>query len=133
MSESNDYWTQADQVMHRGWLRRRPMPAPAEPNVVEPVEPVDFLMGMSVAEYAANRGSMPETNDFGVVRPNESGFPDVADTASNSAAEQMAAANPYRRHSNTGFHPSSQRGIDASLVESLDGSITGRGNVNQNT
>jgi hypothetical protein len=123
---SEDFWVQA-KPPKQGWMGRgqanvarfNAAHVPAEPSAAEPVEPVDYLMNMSVDEYAAQRGNIPTVNDFGLVRENTSGFPDSADLRLN-AQQAAELANPYRVHANTGYEER-PRGIDASLVESESG------------
>jgi hypothetical protein len=70
---------------------------PAEPAVTVPYE-VDYTMDLgSYAEQRAALG-VKTANDFGVVRPNESGFMNAEDLAG-SATAMAALANPYRKHS----------------------------------
>jgi hypothetical protein len=135
---NDDFWADARLVTGRSWLDRgrantarfNAAHAPAPPEVTT-AEPTDYLMGMSMDDYAQQRSSMPVANDFGLVEENMSGFADAKDLMVSSATELAAATNPYRIHPNTGYEVR-QRGIPASQVESIGG-ITGRGNVNPNT
>lgn len=142
MSEPNDAFWASARPPKRGWMARgeqataafNAAQAPAEPDVTA-VEPTDYLMGMSMAEYAEQRSSMPVVNDFGLVKENTSGFPDAADLK--LSAEQMAAmTNPYRVHDTTGYEVR-QPGIPADqLPEGLGESLGGtraRGTANLDT
>jgi hypothetical protein len=77
--ESN-FWADADQAMHRGWMRRRPMPAhqPAPPDVSVPDE-VDYTMDLEqFAEQRAALGIKTAASDFAKIdEAGESGFPDA--------------------------------------------------------
>lgn len=149
MTDTNEaaFWTSARPAADRGWMAKgranvnayyeahQPAPEPA------PVSPdSDAVAGLSIgsmAEYAAARdqliGIRPSSEFVGLdgvhLSDAASGFPSVADTSFNSAAELMAATNPYRRWERPGEAPR-ERGIPASLVESQDGQHRGRGTVN---
>lgn len=129
MSDS-EFWTQANQP--RQWPGRGPVVARPIPQVAQPAppdvtaaEPVDYLMGMSMDEYAASRTSMPVANDFGLVRENTSGFPDAADLKG-SATALAALTNPYRVHERPGHAPR-ERGVDAAALPTSIAGIPCRG------
>lgn len=129
---SENFWQDAARRPGYGWMDRgrantarfNAAHQPAPPDVTDP-EPVDFLMGMSMDEYAAQSNSVPVANDFGLVKENTSGFADAKDLMQ-FAAEHRADINPYRVHERPGFAPR-ERGIPAANLPETSGGIRYRG------
>ena len=140
MTDPTNYWTEATP-RRNGWMDRAARRADAwhaarqsEPEP-EPVAPDDDVVaGLSLSEWAQVRASLGvrTASEFvGLNRQadNGSGFPDAGATLS---TEQLRALGQgYRSHDNAGYQPG-QRGIDATLVESIGG-VRSRGNANPNT
>jgi hypothetical protein len=128
------FWTDTRPADDRGWMGRgranvarwNAAHAPAEPDVTAP-EPTDYLMDMSLDDYAAQRSSMPVANDFGLIKENTSGFADAKDLMG-SATALAAMTNPYRRH-DWATQPGAPRGVPASSMPESLGGIRPRGAV----
>jgi hypothetical protein len=138
MTDPTNFWTDVTsaQANRHDWVARgtrdlanwdaahQPPPDP------EPATP-DVVADLDLIEYAQQRDALGirSAGEFvGLDRrhvEDSSGFPNAGDRLTR---EQLAAmTNPYRVHQRPGEAPR-QRGIDASMVESLGG-LRGRGVV----
>jgi hypothetical protein len=138
MTDPTNFWTEATP-RRNGWMDRAARRADAwhaarqpEPEP-EPVAP-DMVAGLDLQQYAAQRAALGvrSASEFvGINRPDDgSGFPSAGDRSFTKEQREALPDLAARTHDRPGYEPR-QRGIDASLVESIGG-IRGRGTI-QNT
>jgi hypothetical protein len=136
---SENFWQDAARRPGYGWMDRGRANADAWHSAHQPApepepEPEPMSIGsMDLTAYAQMRSSLGvrSASEFVGMGPDDgSGFPSAGDRSFTKEQREALPDLAARTHDRPGYAPR-QRGIDASLVESIGG-IRGRGTI-QNT